>query len=109
MLYISTWNRKSVRELLTVENLVSWLKTQNPKTKYSYINGPTCLITRYLRDNGYADATTGGYYVRIDGEREYALPAILNDIAKHDKPFFKRRTFGGALKEAERHLNKGVR
>ena len=105
MLYVNTWDRKSVQELLTVENLVAWLKTQNPKTKYSYMNGSTCLITRYLRDNGYTDAATGGYYVRIGNEREmHVIPTILNDIAKHDKPFLRFRTFGGALKKAEEVL-----
>jgi|SRR5882672_3051609 len=103
MLYINTWDRKSVRELLTVENLVAWLKTQNPKTKYFYVNGSGCLIAKYLRDNGYTNATAGVTHIRISGEI-YGLPTTLNDISNYDKPLFSRRTFGGALKKAEKYL-----
>jgi hypothetical protein len=51
MLYNPEWDH---RELLTVENLVAWLETQDPETRYDYTNAQECVVGRFLARMGAA-------------------------------------------------------
>jgi len=88
---------------MNVESLVSWLRQQDPNKRYNYYNANKCLLTQYLEDHGYQDGYALVHTYRIDGNK-YTLPEELNSIAKYTKSWFKSRTFGGALKEAEKCL-----
>ncbi len=100
MLYRKNWTHHTA--LMNVESLASWLRQQDPNKSYFYLNAKTCLLTQYLRDHGHDGYAVITYY-KVDG-LEYPLPKELNSIAKYKKPWFKLRTFGGALKEAENCL-----
>jgi len=45
MLYDPRWD---YRNALTVKNLIAWLETQDPDTKYDYCNPSTCLVAKFL-------------------------------------------------------------
>ena len=49
MLYNPEWDH---RELLTVENLIAWLETQDPTRRYDFTDAQQCLIGRYLFNMG---------------------------------------------------------
>src|SRR5258705_1465302 len=101
MLYHKNWTHHTA--LMNVESLVLWLRQQDPNKRYNYYNAKSCLLTQYLEDHGYHNGYAVVYTYRIDGIK-YRLPQELNLIANYKKSWFKSRTFGGALKEAEKYL-----
>ena len=100
MLYHKNWTHHTA--IMNVESLVLWLRQQDPNKRYLYGNAKACLLTQYLEDHGYDGYAMPTYY-KVDGLK-YHLPKELNSIAEYPKSWFKLRTFGGALKEAEKYL-----
>jgi len=49
MLYDPRWDH---RDVLTIENLIAWLETQDPDTRYWYVNPMDCLVARFLKHMG---------------------------------------------------------
>jgi len=75
----------------SVEGLINWLETQPPKTKYTFVNGKDCLITRYIR------AVTGREEPSTLAEvHKWGFEKIAN--APH------RQTYGAALYRAKKQL-----
>lgn len=68
MLYDKQWDKKP--EVFSLKGLIAWLETQDPSTRYNFLDVRDCLITRYLESNGYeytdySLCLTGAIRIRI--------------------------------------------
>lgn len=45
MLYNPDWDK--------IDNLVGWLETKNPEETYRYSSTTNCLLSQYVKDNGF--------------------------------------------------------
>jgi hypothetical protein len=86
-----------LEKLMTVENLKAWLLTQNPRTDYSYIDGRSCLLSRFLMAHGhkfYVDSQTVRTVVNAPMHKEnFTYPKILDKISNNALG----HTYGNAL------------
>lgn len=93
--------RMPIKQLLKLENLVAWLRTKSPTSRYDYDLPDSCMLTKYFKENGYLDTQVLCYTFIID-DRSYGLPRNFNTIAYGRSGG--RSTFGAALKRAEAYL-----
>jgi len=90
------------RSLLSLDNLIAWLKNKEPKERYDYMSCTNCLLAQYFTEaEGYEDVkiSTGAFahgFAPIDW---IELPSEFHAVA-----FGPRRawTFGAALKRARK-------
>ena len=45
MLYDPRWGH---RDVLTIENLIAWMETQDPNLRYNYTDPFGCVVARFL-------------------------------------------------------------
>jgi hypothetical protein len=83
-------------ELLTLPKLIAWLKTKPPETAYRYVDGETCVLTQFARENGFPDARDIGYYMKASGDR-VDIPDLISEIA-----FTEPHNYGAALDRAQK-------
>ena len=92
---------------LTLQNMIAWLKKQDPKKEYSYISPGNCMLAQYFTAMGYENVTVNCYEIRytVNGKgKKTPNPTSFEEIAVRYDSVLYRRTFGGALKRAERVL-----
>jgi hypothetical protein len=94
MLFDPRWSRPAAPDL-TLEALIAWLATRDPAEPYRYGDCRFCLLARFLRAQGFADAQVARRSVYPHGYRvtapSFPLPPAVDAIARLGG------TFGGAL------------
>lgn len=101
MLYDPKWEM-SPATVDTVQNLIAWLETKDPKGWYNFTNPTNCLLCQYYRENGVDIKSCNAETMRIVGEIErIPLPLHFNYVACGNS---ETDTFGDALKRARKIL-----
>jgi hypothetical protein len=100
MLYDPKWGAKPTPKtkpkILSLEGLITWLETQNPATRYSFVSNTGCLLARYFRAKGYWGANVGaGRFFH----HRYLFPVTRLYPAEMDRVAHSRN-YGDALKLA---------
>lgn len=91
MLYDPKW--KDEPNLLSLDNLISWLEMQPAKRTYNYIDSSECLVAEYLKAMGQESFD---YACLDDFSRDFAIVANSGDPVD---------TYGAALNRARALLD----
>lgn len=95
-------------EDLNLTDLVAWLETQDPDTKYVYVSHDDCLLARFYKAHGYDRVMVFSNAVYPSGHAEAApyfpLAPKMNTAAIYASDLNLDYTFGNALKRARRAL-----
>jgi hypothetical protein len=93
MLYNKDWDKKDIHSL---DNLIEWIRGQNPAKGYHYWGGGHCLLAQYYRAMGVTHASVG--------QSEFLYPCDMGSLPRgfdaiaHGNIF--TNTFGHALNRA---------
>lgn len=96
---------KTIKEQLwSLDNLISWLEAKNPEEVYDYSSTYGCLLSQYMRDQGFPEARhLGGLNYILMGDSftdvRNDMPVSFYTIAS-PKGDSLRSTFGEALDRA---------
>jgi hypothetical protein len=102
MLLDPRWDKK--QNAFTLESLIAWLETKNPREVYFYWNQCSCLNAQYFRAMGFDVKRMGACDFEAD-HMIYELPQTFDRIASCSRNFWSfNRTFGKALKLARKAL-----
>lgn len=91
MLYDTKWDKDIKTDPWSVESIIAWLETKNPRKGYSWHNPYTCIMAQYAIENNLPI--------------EIVLPVDLCEIAWGGESFTSKdgmSTFGRALKRARK-------
>lgn len=100
MLYNPNWQQKP--DIFSLDSLIAWLGTKDPKEEYSYTSNCNCMLANYLKDHGHTGVFVGaGGTWRAVGASGTA-PFEFFMIAKGSGCFVARRwTYSDALDRAK--------
>lgn len=97
MLFDPKWNQQDLEYAgVTLSGFIAWLETQNPDTKYEYIDPMACALAQYRRHLGYSGVdliVDFGPCGKLPSEPGEWLERIVNGRGGC--------TFGAALKRAK--------
>lgn len=66
---------------LTLQGLASWLETQDPETKFDYIDNRNCLVARYLRAQDVKFDIVTSINIHFDDGTKVRLPREIDDVS----------------------------
>ncbi len=98
MLYDPQWEKKV--DALSLDNLISWLERQPSDGAYTYECPKTCMLSQYLRAQGFCGVLVGSDFFYHDwddwdGGAKVLLPVGWASISRGG-----HKTFGAALHRA---------
>jgi hypothetical protein len=100
MLSNEKWDERKA-PVMSVAGLISWLETQNPKTRYHYTDIFGCLLCRYFKAQGLNiwSVNPVGYRLKSSKCQVRPMPSELNAISNGGE-----YTYGAALERARAYL-----
>jgi hypothetical protein len=89
---------QDIEAILTKENVVAWLRAQDPATEYDFTDSTNCLLCRFLRDRG-VQALAGSRTISpfSDLSLDVDIPAALTKLSGRSNPLH-ASTYGEALR-----------
>lgn len=95
--------------MYSLENLISWLETKNPKESYNYVCGYDCVLAQYFREKVPDQFSRVYPYEWMDKNNKLnGYPDVFEKISQGppDAPDITLEwTFGKALKRARTYLD----
>lgn len=87
---------------LSVESLIDWLRTKEPTQQYCYASNHNCLLSQYFNDKGFGPVVMGSltWSPANNPTAVKAVPEHFNYIAWGGHEGFLKRTYADALERA---------